>query len=762
MNNKFLSTPLLSVCLFLGIFVFILFDLSIKLKIILLIAFTVLGFLCATISIKTAKKLLLYLTLVCISGVLSLSATLIGNDLPKISAQEYVGEHEAEGYFTSLHYSSDYSSAHFAKITKIDGKDVDLNTYIVFDELLPENNFKNFKISLEFSKAADFASLNLSQRSFTSKNIYIGAKALSTVSFTGDLAHGILPFFGRLNNAICQRLSYVLSEESAGLVCALLFGNRSLLPETLERDFMTLGITHMLVVSGMNIALIAGEFDLLFSAFTKRKRILSLFSCAICLFYMALCEFSLSVVRAAIMQIIYRIAPNAAREYDSHTSLFIALGIIVLINPGAVFDVGFLLSFFATLGIISFAKFAVPDPSSKVTAASESNTVFSRIKPLVLSNKPLKDLFSSLFASFSACIFVLPITFTVFGTTSLGCAIFTLLFAPFLDVLLYFTPILLVLSFVPVLGEVLALAGEFICNGVYALSGLGIIFKDLYVVIDSAFIFAVAILILSVIFAFLCKSENKVVRLLPSFAVYLIICILLLVIPSKEGMIYYSDNTGEAFMLSTEEGSLMIDVSCGTKSFIGRSRKALSESELKCTNIDTYLITHTSIGHIRAVYTLAVDGYLSQVIMPEPQDNDEQTVFNELFILASKYDFTLETYPNDDTSMTLLGTQIDLHPPLSDSSTGIHKVMYFEIFYNGNKTVYLGQNIADTDFRNFGILEDSTHVVIGSHYPTIKQTFSYRFYPEGIRLFVPEDITGQIFANVDITPYCENSYIRLF
>ena len=206
----------------------------------------------------------------------------------------------------------------------------------------------------------------------------------------------------------------------------------------------------------------------------------------------------------------------------------------------------------------------------------------------------------------------------------------------------------------------------------------------------------------------------------------------------------------------------MIDVSCGTKSFIGRSRRALSESELKCTNIDTYLITHTSIGHIRAVYTLAVDGYLSQVIMPEPQDNDEQTVFNELFILASKYDFTLETYPNDDTSMTLLGTQIDLHPPLSDSSTGVHKVMYFEIFYNGNKTVYLGQNIADTDFRNFGILEDSTHVVIGSHYPTIKQTFSYRFYPEGIRLFVPEDIMGQIFANVDITPYCENSYIRLF
>ena len=58
------------------------------------------------------------------------------------------------------------------------------------------------------------------------------------------------------------------------------------------------------------------------------------------------------MTRAGIMQILWLTAYFVNREADPVNSLFIACGLILLVNPFSIADIGLWLSFFATLGLI--------------------------------------------------------------------------------------------------------------------------------------------------------------------------------------------------------------------------------------------------------------------------------------------------------------------------------------------------------------------------------------------------------------------------
>lgn len=147
-----------------------------------------------------------------------------------------------------------------------------------------------------------------------------------------------------------------LSEDSAayGLVKAMLLGRRDDLGTEQVGDYVISGAVHILSVSGMHVAIIFLAISTAFG-WVKRWRfgkwIYLLLMAALLGFYALVTGLPPSVQRAALMCMVLVTAEVAERKhYPMNTLAFSAL-IILLLDPCALYDVGFQLSYLAMAGI---------------------------------------------------------------------------------------------------------------------------------------------------------------------------------------------------------------------------------------------------------------------------------------------------------------------------------------------------------------------------------------------------------------------------
>lgn len=214
-----------------------------------------------------------------------------------------------------------------------------------------------------------------------------------------------MPFTARLKRmayGIGDALTAVMPEREAGLMRALLFGDETGLDEGYVRDLRISGLSHITAVSGMNVAFLVGIILTIF-----RRKYGTIPALAAVVFFVIMTGAPASVVRAGIMQTLYLISFGLRRETDTVTSLSAAAGIILLCNPYSIADLGFLLSFFATLGILCCG--------APVNAALRE-----RVKPKNrFVRHGLYGMFSVLTTTLSAQLFILPLQVLFFGELSL-------------------------------------------------------------------------------------------------------------------------------------------------------------------------------------------------------------------------------------------------------------------------------------------------------------------------------------------------------
>ena len=130
-------------------------------------------------------------------------------------------------------------------------------------------------------------------------------------------------------------------------------GKRSSLPGDLRNDFLASGLIHVVAISGFNITLVALAVRRLAGWLIGRYSVL-LAMLALPL-YAALAGGEPSVVRATLMGELILLAWLLGRDTDALTALAAAALAIVLIDPSALADVGFQLSFAGTLGLVVIA-----------------------------------------------------------------------------------------------------------------------------------------------------------------------------------------------------------------------------------------------------------------------------------------------------------------------------------------------------------------------------------------------------------------------
>lgn len=152
-----------------------------------------------------------------------------------------------------------------------------------------------------------------------------------------------------------ETIYHIFPDPEASLLAGILLGVDNGLPRDLQQAFKDTGTAHIIAISGFNIAIIAELFLALFGrAFGKRRG--AVFAGLGIIFYTLLVGADAAVVRAAIMGVTALFARHFGRQQDGLNTLFGVGALMALFNPYYLQDVGFQLSFFATLGLILYAQ----------------------------------------------------------------------------------------------------------------------------------------------------------------------------------------------------------------------------------------------------------------------------------------------------------------------------------------------------------------------------------------------------------------------
>lgn len=148
-------------------------------------------------------------------------------------------------------------------------------------------------------------------------------------------------------------LDQVITEPAGSLADGLLLGLNQGLGEQLEEDFRRSGIIHIVVLSGYNIMLVV-TFTLFILSFFMRQKLKLLFGLGAIVSFALIVGLSATVVRASLMAALLLIAQTFGRSYDVWRALLVAGLVMIVINPYLLlFDIGFQLSFMATVGLLA-------------------------------------------------------------------------------------------------------------------------------------------------------------------------------------------------------------------------------------------------------------------------------------------------------------------------------------------------------------------------------------------------------------------------
>lgn len=182
---------------------------------------------------------------------------------------------------------------------------------------------------------------------------------------------------------------FSLSPEGAVLE-ALLLGTDGRLDEQTDRQFQKTGLYHLLAISGAHVAVVSFLFYSFLSLFITRKRIIYLILLAILIFYALLVEGQPSVFRAVIMASVFLLGKLIFADTNLLNTLALSALVLLLLNHFSLEDVGFQLTFLASLSLILFfepvRKFLPRLPLKLSEMMALSLTAVAGTMPVIISN----------------------------------------------------------------------------------------------------------------------------------------------------------------------------------------------------------------------------------------------------------------------------------------------------------------------------------------------------------------------------------------
>ena len=165
----------------------------------------------------------------------------------------------------------------------------------------------------------------------------------------------IRAFLYRLSDRAFTEVHQLFPSPESDLLAGILLGRDQGLSPSLQEAFRRTGTTHIIAISGFNVAILAGLFSGVFTRLLGRKwgaltAVIGITGFTI------LVGGEAAVVRAAIMGSLGVLGGMFGRRQNGLNSLGLAALLMMLVNPNIPWDIGFQLSAAATLGLVLYAQ----------------------------------------------------------------------------------------------------------------------------------------------------------------------------------------------------------------------------------------------------------------------------------------------------------------------------------------------------------------------------------------------------------------------
>ncbi|QCH28754.1 ComEC/Rec2 family competence protein [Clostridium tyrobutyricum] len=173
---------------------------------------------------------------------------------------------------------------------------------------------------------------------------------------------------------IYNKFKNIIGEDRTALIMGICYGDVHYLTQEQNQEFQKLGVIHAVSVSGFHMAIIYQAIEGIFGF-----NIAVLFS----IIYVFFTGMSAATMRSFIMIFIYKLSKIFFKEYDGLSSLSLSAIILIMAKPYYIVDIGFGLSFLATLGILVYYKklsrvlYMMPKKLNESISLTLSSQVFS-------------------------------------------------------------------------------------------------------------------------------------------------------------------------------------------------------------------------------------------------------------------------------------------------------------------------------------------------------------------------------------------------
>ena len=196
---------------------------------------------------------------------------------------------------------------------------------------------------------------------YRSRHIELNAKKVSDVEVTCRDGLILRRALRDYRESMTARFRTEIGSDCGAFLAGMVFGEKRFLDGNIRSALYRTGIGHVLAVSGFHVSIVAALAMLILNRLRVNKYIAFGAVTVLIAALVALADYPVSALRAAIMLEIMYSARLFGRQSDSLNSLAVAVLLISVFDPYCVYNAGFLLSVAGTGGIAVFAPYMTKD-----------------------------------------------------------------------------------------------------------------------------------------------------------------------------------------------------------------------------------------------------------------------------------------------------------------------------------------------------------------------------------------------------------------
>lgn len=605
----------------------------------------------------------------------------------------YDGEVEIVGVVESVSESSSYTTRLQVNVEKINGKGGKGYDFYAYAK---KTDAKGVIEGTRISFSATLDGFSDESENFNIANgINAYASDVSNLKVIEYTNGGIKGLFARAREYLTRYIISKSDKDTGAIVSALLLGQRDYLPDQLRLDFRRIGISHILALSGMHLAILSMGIEKLLSLFAIEKKTRVTVTAVFVLIYMAMTGFSVSVVRAGVMLIIASVLYLLSRSKDSFTSLALAVTLICIFTPHAIFDVSLQLSALATFGIIALSEIS---PSFKKTKTRKEKII------------------SYLSVAFLASVFAISATMAVsvmtFGGVSILAPFTTIIFSLLAEAIMYLGCLLVLVGWLLPVGWLLSP----LCFIMSRLAGLFSSFKYAYVSSNFPIVVLVVLAYTVVFYLYTVVKLKK-----PIFALNILIVLFCVVtiLPTvatisksyKETVAYYSDSKCDEMLIRSKNEVCLINSAQYAKNLAYTTIDFLDDANV--TYLDKYYLTHYSWSIDDELEVLLSNMLVKEIYLPIPRNDDENTILKILYKTVEDHRTRIVLFEeNEAVTVGKYSVNLMYSSPYGETSINAFSVTKDDTVYTYISSGLLNSSAKE---RMYASISNSDYVIFGEH-----------------------------------------------